>query len=128
MKVKSENIVTLLENNKFLHNIFLFYGPNFGLINLIYKKTIDLLSIDLNDPFNVSKIDGNEFKDNPSILLDNISTFSTSKDKRAVLLDLSYITINKTIEGIIFNTLKEKNDDYLLIIKANNHHFFPLEC
>ena len=94
--------------------------PNLGLINLLYKKTIDILSIDLNDPFNVSKIDGNEFKDNPSILGDNISTFSMNKDKRTVLLDLTYITINKTIESTILNVLNEKNDDYLLLIKACN--------
>ena len=98
----------------------MFYGPNFGLINLIYKKTILLLSIDLNDPFNVSKIDGNEFKDNPSILNDNISTFSMTKDKRVVLLDLTYVTINKVIENIILNTIKEKNNDFLLLIKSNN--------
>ena len=120
MKIKSENFLTTFNNYKNSHNIFLLYGTNLGLINLIYKKTIDLLSIDLNDPFNVSKIDGNEFKDNPSILGDNISTFSMNKDKRAVLLDLTYITINKTIESKILNVLNEKNDNYLLLIKACN--------
>ncbi|MDC1375773.1 DNA polymerase III subunit delta [bacterium] len=121
MKVKSENLLALLDNNNnSLNNIFLLYGPNFGLINLLYKKTIDILSINLNDPFNVSKIDGQEFKDNPSVLNDNISTFSMSKDKRTVLLDLTYITINKTIESKILETLKEKSNDYLLLIKANN--------
>ena len=120
MKIKSENFLTTLKNNKSLYNIFLLYGPNFGLVNLIYKKTIDILSINLNDPFNVSKIDGNEFKENPSILNDNISTFSMSKDKRVVLLDLTYITINKAIESIILNTIKEKNNDYLLLIKTSN--------
>ena len=120
MKIKSENFLSTLKINKFSYNIFLFYGPNFGLINLIYKKTINLLSINLNDPFNVSKIDGNELKDNPSILNDNISTFSISEDKRIVLLDLTYITINKTIEGIILNTIKQKNNDYLLLIRSSN--------
>ena len=120
MKIKSENFFSSLKENNNLHNVFLLYGPNFGLVNLLYKKTIDLLSIDINDPFNVSKIDGNEFKDNPSILNDNISTFSMSEDKRAVLLDLTYITINKTIEGAILNTLKEKSNYFFLLIKANN--------
>ena len=120
MKIKSENFFNSFKKNNNLHNVFLLYGPNFGLVNLLYKKTIDLLSIDINDPFNVSKIDGNEFKDNPSILNDNISTFSMSEDKRAVLLDLTYITINKTIEGAILNTLKEKSNYFFLLIKANN--------
>jgi DNA polymerase III subunit delta len=120
LKIKSEIFLTWLQNNKTSYNIFLFYGPNFGLVNLIYKNSIDSLSINLNDPFNVSKIDGNEFKENPSILNDNISTFSITRDKRVILLDLTYIIMNKTIEGAILETLKEKNSDYLLIIKANN--------
>ena len=120
MKIKSENFLTSLKKNNGSQNIFLFYGPNFGLINLLYKKTFKILSIDINDAFSVSKIDGNAFKENPSILNDNISTFSMSKDKRTVLLDLTYITINKSIEKIILNTIKEKNKDYFLLIKANN--------
>ena len=120
MKIKSDKFLTLLQNDKMSYNIFLFYGPNFGLINLIYKKSIDSLSIDLNDPFNVSKIDGNDFKENPSILNDNISTLSITRDKRVILLDLTYITVNKTIESAILDTQKEKNNDYLLLIKANN--------
>ena len=120
MKIKSENIINSLENNKFLHNIFLLYGPNYGLVDLLYKKIINILSINLKDPFNVSKIDGNAFKDNRSILSDNISTFGMSKVKRTVLLDLTHMTINKTIEDTILKTLKEKNDDCLLLIKASN--------
>ena len=120
MKIKSENFLTSLKKNNGSQNIFLFYGPNFGLINLLYKKTFKILSIDINDAFSVSKIDGNVFKENPSILNDDISTFSMSKDKRTVLLDLTYITINKSIEKIILNTIKEKNKDYFLLIKANN--------
>ena len=120
MKIKPENFLTSVKIYKDSHNIFLFYGPNFGLVNFLYKKSVDLLSINLNDPFNVSKIDGNEFKDNPFLLNDNISTFSMSDDKRAVLLDLTYIIINKTIEALIVNTLKEKGNDYILLIKANN--------
>ena len=120
MKVKSENFLVSLKNNSNIHNIFLLYGPNFGLINSLYKKTIDILSIDLNDPFNVSKIDGNEFKDNPSIFKDNISTFSMNTNKRTVLLDLTYLTLNKSLENIILSTLSENNKYYLLLIKANN--------
>ena len=119
MKIKSDNFVTSLKNNN-SYKIVLLHGPNFGLVNLLYNKTIDVLSIDLNDPFSVSKVDGNDFKENPTILNDSISTFSMGKDKRIVLLDLTYITINKTIENIILNTIKENNSDYLLLIKANN--------
>ena len=96
MKIKSDNFLTSLKNNN-SYKIILLHGPNFGLVNWLYNKTIDVLAIDLNDLFSVSKVDGNDFKENPTILNDSISTFSMGKDKRIVLLDLTYITIKKTI-------------------------------
>jgi DNA polymerase III subunit delta len=120
LRVKSENFLSSLKKSINSNKVLLLYGPNLGLINLLYKKTIDILSIDSNDPFNVSKIDGTQFKDNPSVLNDCISTFSISKDKRTVLLDLTYVKINKTIENSILSSLNEKNNDYFLLIKANN--------
>ena len=120
MKIKSENFLNSLKNSDSSHKVLLLYGPNFGLINLLYKKASNILSIDLDDPFNVSKIDGNDFKDNPSLLNDNISTFGIGKEKRTILLDLTYLTINKAIESAILSALKEKKNDYLLLIKASN--------
>ena len=63
------NLKNKLENI----NIIFLYGSNIGLINLIYKKTLEILKIDINDPFNVSKINGDEFKEKPLILNDNIN-------------------------------------------------------
>ena len=61
--------------NKFENiNIIFLYGTNIGLVDLIYKKTLQILEINTNDPFSVSKIDGDEFKDNPSSLNDNVNT------------------------------------------------------
>ena len=120
MKIKSENFLSHIENNVNFYNLILFYGPNFGLIEVLYNNAIQTLSINKNDPFTVSKIDGNEFKENPSLLHDNISTFSMISDKRTVLLNLVHVTINKTIENIIINVLKEETYNYEIIIKANN--------
>ena len=75
MKIKSDNFLTSLKN-KNSYKIILLHGPNFGLVNLLYNKTLDVLSIDLNDPFSVSKVDGTDFKENSTILNDSISTFS----------------------------------------------------
>ena len=75
--------------NKFENiNIIFLYGTNIGLVNLTYEKTLKILEIDTNDPFSVSKIDGDEFKDNPSILHDNINTLGIFSEKRFILLDL----------------------------------------
>ncbi len=107
--------------NKFENiNIIFLYGTNIGLVDLTYDKTLKILEIDTNDPFSVSKIDGNEFKNNPSILHDNINTLSVFSEKRFILLDLIHISINKSLEDIILETVEIKNYSYLLIIKASN--------
>ena len=110
------NLKNKLENI----NIIFLYGSNIGLINLIYKKTIEILKIDTNDPFNVSKINGDEFKEKPSILNDNINTLSVFSKKRFVLLDLMQTSITKGLEDIILEVVKSGNSNYLLLIKAAN--------
>ena len=120
MKIRSENFLSHLKNNIDSYKLILFYGPNFGLVDVLYNNAIEALSINKDDPFTVSKIDGYDFKENPSILYDNISTFGMMSDKRTVLLNLFSVTINKTIENIIIDTLKEEAYSYQIIIKANN--------
>ncbi len=109
-----------LKNNLENINIIFLYGSNIGLVDLLYKKTLKLLKIDTNDPFNVSKIDGIEFKDNPTVLHDNINTMGIFSEKRFILLDLMHISINKSLESIILETVKTENNNYLLVIKATN--------
>ena len=109
-----------LRNNLENINIIFLHGTNLGLINLIYKKTLEILKIDTNDPFRVSKIGGNEFKDNPSTLQDNINTLNIFSEKRFILLDLMQISMTKSLENFILEAVKTKNSNYLLIIKAPN--------
>ena len=101
-------------------NIVFLYGTNAGLVDLMYKKTLEVLKVDTNDPFNVSKIDGNDFKNNPSILHDNINTLNVFSDKRLILLDLMHISINKNLETIILEAVKIENNNYLLLIRASD--------
>ena len=101
-------------------NIIFLYGTNTGLVDLMYKKTLEILKVDTKDPFNVSKIDGNDFKNNPSLLHDNINTLSLFSDKRLLLLDLMHISINKNLETIILEAVKIENKSYLLIIRASD--------
>ncbi len=109
-----------LKNNLENINIIFLHGTNIGLVELLYKKTLELLKIDTSDPFSVSKIDGNEFKDNPTTLHDNINTLSVFSEKRSILLDLMHISISKSLESIILESVKTKNVNYLLLIKATN--------
>ena len=102
-----------------INTIFL-YGTNIGLIDLIYKKTLEILEINTTDPFSVSKIDSDEFKNNPSSLNDNVNTLSIFSQRRITILDLMHIPINKNLESIILETVKIKINSYLLIIRAGN--------
>ena len=103
-----------------MNKVIFLYGSNFGLVELLYNKSIKLLNINIADPFNVSKINGNEFKENPFILIDNINTLSIFSEKKFILLDLLHVTINKNIENIILNTVVKEDLNYILIIKAGN--------
>ena len=120
MKIKSENFADYLKYNFQNNNIIFLYGSNFSLVDLLYQKSIRLLDINTNDPFNVSKIDGNEFKENPFILEDNINTLSIFSEKKFILLDLTHVTINKNIENIILDAVVKEHLNYMLIIKAGN--------
>ena len=95
MKINSDHFVENLKTRFDNINIIFLYGNNVGLVELLYKKTLDVLKININDPFSVSKIDGEEFKDHPWVLLDNINTLSVFSEKRFILLDLMHISITK---------------------------------
>ena len=120
MKIKSENFLQYIKKNIDFHNVLLFYGSNFGLVDLLYRDLLSIMSIDVNDPFNVSKIDGNTFKENSSVLVDNISTISILSNKRIVILDLSHNVISNALLDTIINDLKINSSGYVLILKANN--------
>ena len=120
MKIKSDIFSEYIKNNIKQNKIIFLYGSNLGLIDLLYNKAITLLQIDTRDPFNVCKIDGNEFKENPFILEDNINTFSIFSENKFILLDLSHTSSNLNLDNIILETVTKENDNYLLIIKAGN--------
>ncbi len=101
-------------------NIIFLYGTNIGLVEILYKQTLEILKINTNDPFNFSKISGDEFKNDPSVLYDNINTFSAFSEKKYILLDLMHISINKSLENIIIDAVKTENKHYLLLLKASN--------
>jgi len=87
---------------------------------MLCRDTIKYLKIDENNPFLVSKIDGNELKENPTVLSDNLATISMFGEKKFIILNLLYTTITQTIEKLISNNVSHKDNDFFLIIKAGN--------
>ena len=120
MKVFANQYLQFLDKNCNNFNIIFLYGTNNGLINLLYRDTIKNLKIDETNPFSVSKIDGNELKENPSVLSDNLSTISIFGEKKYIILNLLYSIITQTIEKLISDSISQKNNDFVLIIKAGN--------
>ena len=87
---------------------------------MLFQDTIKSLKIDENNPFLVSKIDGNELKENPTVLSDNIATITMFEEKRVIILNLLYTTITQTIEKLISDNITQKDNDFVLIIKAGS--------
>ena len=87
---------------------------------MLFRDTIKSLKIDENNPFLVSKIDGNELKENPTVLSDNLATITMFEEKKVILLNLLYTTITQTIEKLISDNITQKDNDFVLIIKAGN--------
>ena len=120
MKIKSENFINFIKNNSNSFKLILFYGPNIGLVKLLFNKVIKELSIDINDPFNVSKFYTQNLIDDPYILTNTVSTFTMTSEKRIILLDLSNNSPKKNVIENIKTSLSSKKDDCLVIIKADN--------
>ena len=120
MKIKSENFINFINNDLNIFKFILLYGSNIGLVNLLFTKAINVLSIDVNDPFNVSKFYSQNLIDDPFILIDTITTFTMTSDKRIILLDLTNISLRKNIIDNIMTSLSSEVGDYLVIIKADN--------
>ena len=120
MKINSEHFLDTIDNKLNNYQFILFYGSNYGLVNLLFKSLLNQLSIDTNNPFTVSKLNTQNLIDNPSCLSETLSTYSLISDKRTVLLDLCNYALNKKITDILISNLKLDNGNYNLFIKADN--------
>ena len=115
MKVFANQYLQFLDKNCNNFNIIFLYGTNNGLINLLYRDTIKNLKIDETNPFSVSRIDGNELKENPSVLSDNLSTISIFGEKKYIILNLLY--------SIIYDSLITPINRSVLILNYLYFHF-----
>ena len=120
MKVHANQYLQFLNKNYNNHNIIFLYGTNNGLVNLLFRDTIKFLKIDESNPFLVSTIDGNELKENPTVLSDNLATISMFGEKKFIVLNLLYSNITLTTEKLISDNITQKDNDFVLIIKAGN--------
>ena len=120
MKISSENFLKSINKEYCDYSLILICGSNQGLIDLLFKSLLKKKSVDINDPFTVSKLNIENLIDNPSCLSEALSTYSLISNKRTVLLDLCNSSITKKITDIVISALKLEVDNYNLFIKADN--------
>ena len=121
MKIKEYLIDDYLLNPEDSINLFFFIGPDTGLTDERISKLCKALKIDLNNPFNVSRIDQNDLEKDPTKLLDESLTYSLNSEKRFVFLKIYS-------ENIPTNVVKSIKDlishfplkDTKVIISARN--------
>ena len=120
MKVNSENYLNHINNKKNQYKFILFYGTNNGLVNSLFNATLSTLSINSNDPFDVSKLTTENIVENSSCLTEALSTYSMVSSQRYVLLNICNYTLNKNTINVILSSIKLDIEGCVLIIKADN--------
>ena len=121
MKIKEYLIDDYLLNPEDKINLFFFIGPDTGLTDQRVKTLCKSFSIDINNPFNVSKIDQNELEKNPTKLLDESLTYSLGSEIRFVFLKI----YTETLHPSVVNSIKDLVSyfplkDTKVIISARN--------
>ena len=88
MKLMEKEIDRFLSNPDDGINLFLFYGPDYGLSTERISNLSKTLDVNIDDPFSSSKLQLEEIEKNPSKLLDEALTHSFLGGKRLVVFKI----------------------------------------
>ncbi len=116
MKIYPINILNYIKDHNVEDTIFLLYGSNLGLLDEIYKKILEKLNFDLNDPFSNVKINSSQLINYENILIEELTTLSVFQSCKNILLDLRDISPNDIILKILKNTFSASFKNYKLVI------------
>ena len=129
MKINSNQITEYLKKNKF-NTFFFIFGSNFGLINQSFKKILDVLEIDNENPFSTIHLNQNQLLDDQRILFDELDTYPLLGDFKNILIDIRESVELKKIHKIFLEVTNLKILKHRIIIKANylksNHSIVKL--
>ncbi len=121
MKIKEYLIDNYLLNPDDKINLYFFIGPDTGLTDQRVKTLCKTLSVDINNPFNISRIDQNELEKNPSKLLDEALTYSLDSKKRFVFLKIYSESVSTNVVKSIKDLISHLPlKDTKVIISARN--------
>lgn len=96
--------------------LVLIYGPNSGLVNEYYEKAFDAVSQDNDDPFNIVTLTPNSFKENPSVLIDEVSSFSLLGGNKSIFIK----DIDNSVKLKIKDYVKKPMESSLIIVNGGD--------
>ncbi len=88
MKIKDSDIDRFILKHDGSLNLFLFTGTDYGLSCSRFDSLISSSKIDLDDPFNCSKLEQKDLEKNSTVLLDDALTISFNQKSRIIILKL----------------------------------------
>jgi DNA polymerase III subunit delta len=112
--VKPAQIDALLRRPSTDIAVFLVFGPDQGLVSERVKTLAANLVADINHPFQLVKMGGDQLVQEPSRLLDEVSTISFFAEKRAIWIKNGLRSLHSVIESF----LKEPCFSTPIIIEA----------
>jgi DNA polymerase-3 subunit delta len=101
MKLAVRDIESFLASPPPACRLFLFYGPDAGLIQLRARAMLARFAPDLNDPFSVSILDGDDAAKDPALLLGESAMLSLGSDQRVLWLRNADDKCSKAVENLL---------------------------
>ena len=96
--------------------VFLFYGPDMGLINERARALAERSVEDPSDPFQLIRIDGDDFASDPGRLADEAGTMGLFGGKRALWVKATSRSIAPAVETV----LKGELQDTVIVIEGGD--------
>ena len=81
--------------------VVLVYGPDTGLVHERARALVTASVEDLNDPFQLVRIDGDALSDDPSRLIEEVSTIPLFDGRRAVWVRAATRNLASAVEPIL---------------------------
>jgi DNA polymerase-3 subunit delta len=96
--------------------VFLFYGPDMGLINERARAVAERSVDDPSDPFQMIRIDGDDIASDPGRLADEAGTMGLFGSKRAIWIKSTSRNIAPAVDAV----LKQELQDTVIVIEGGD--------
>ena len=116
MKISSKDIDTLIKKPREHFLAYLLHGPDSGLIDERARALADIFSPNLDDPFSVSKLTGEEVQSDPAILADALNSMALIGATKVILLSGT----SRELGSVVKDNIEYLNADSRLIITARD--------